>query len=97
MHVHGIVHINHLNFLGYLRGKTRWTQMKRGKATCPIVMNDFPESLWLSGAWDVCPDVQNGVDTEADVYKHVQPTSNCLESRKFAQHKESWLINAIKK
>lgn len=30
--VHRSVHFNHFNFLGYLTGKTRWTQMKRGKA-----------------------------------------------------------------
>lgn len=45
--------------------------MKRGKALMwPVVMSDFPESLWFSGDWDICPDIQNGADTEADVYKH---------------------------
>ena len=63
------------------------------------VVSDFSQpQLPCSGEWEMRTDIQNGVGIGADVCKHAKPASTCLESRRFAQHKDSRLvtINVIK-
>lgn len=52
-------------------------------------VSDFPElQLAYSGEWKMHTGTENRVGSEAGVCKQVLPASNCLGSRRFAQHED---------